>query len=167
MKSNAKTSGMWDAASYFRNLTERNVLASELGFRFVEVSGVSGLVELLGQSGECPNIIAVDDTSDGALMLDSTPHRKMVKSVFISMRHDFGDMSARQKCFSVMHEIFRQFVSHLTRERQRLAEGSLYLDEKIAFNELDRYFATGSACAMFQLSVTRYVDTSFSQAEWK
>lgn len=158
--------GSWSASDFFRGLLEKNILATANDFRFAEVSGLSGLADLLNISSDAPNILAVDDTSEGYASLTNTPSRRMVKTIYMSMRHAPEDMTARAECFEIMHEIFRQFMSVINREQTRLSQTFTFIDPRIQFNEMDRYFATGSACAFFQLAVDSYVDMRYRPEEW-
>ena len=92
--------GTWSATDFFRSLSERNRLACDLNFGFASVSGLQGFLDAISQASGHPNIIAVDDTSEGYSSIANTPHRRMVKAVYMAMRHAPGDMAARAACFS-------------------------------------------------------------------
>ena len=76
------------------------------------------------------------------------------------------DVEAREECMANMRELFRQFMSVLLMERTRLSENCVFLDENINFNEIDRYFFTGCACAYFQIAVDTYTNLVFNPDEW-
>ena len=82
------------------------------------------------------------------------------------MRHQLGNMAARLDCFDTMRELFRQYMSVLILEQTKLQERSLYLDPRIRFSEIPEYFASGCACASFQIAVDIYTDLRFNQSEW-
>jgi hypothetical protein len=42
----------------------------------------------------------------------------------------------------------------------------LYLDPRIRFSEIPEYFASGCACASFQVAVDIYTDLRYNEAEW-
>ncbi len=42
----------------------------------------------------------------------------------------------------------------------------LYLDPKISFQEIDRYFFTGCACAYFQIATDTYTNLCYDKGEW-
>ena len=65
-----------------------------------------------------------------------------------------------------MRELFRQFMSVLILEKTRLAENSIYLDSRISFTEIDKYFYTGGACAFFQIAVDTYTSLVYNPEEW-
>ena len=46
----------------------------------------------------------------GYTELNTTPHTRRVKAVFLAMRHALDDMEARQECMDIMRELFRQFM---------------------------------------------------------
>ena len=82
------------------------------------------------------------------------------------MRHAIDDMDARNECMEIMRELFRQLMSVLTLERVKLEQNCIYLDPRISFNEIDRYFFSGCACAYFQVAVDVFTDLRFSEDDW-
>lgn len=159
-------SGKWPAADFFRRLAMSNRLAASYGFAFCIVSGLQGFLDVISANGSYPNVIAVDDTSDGYAQIDNSPHRRMVKTVYLSMRHEAADQKARQACLDIMHEIFRQFMSKLIMEKTQLEQRMIRLDPRIQFSETDKYFCAGSACAFFQIAVDLDTDMRFNPDEW-
>lgn len=157
--------GEWNAFNFFKSLAESNRLASREGFFTMEVSGPLGFRSILSEAMSEPNIIAVDDTSEGMTSLVS-PSRSMVKSVFLSMKHRPMDTQARAECLSLESELFRQFMTVLTLERTRLGRQLISLNKDIHFQEIDKYFAPGYACAMFQLNVSMPLDLRHRPEEW-
>lgn len=157
----------WDAASFFKSLTEKNLLAKSNNFCFRQVSSLEGFEEALRSATAKTAFVCVSDSSAGIIQLNNTPRTRRVKTVFMAMRHKVEDMDARKKCLGIMQEIFRQFLSVLIRENVKLQEKKIYLDPAISFQEIDKYFFTGAACAYFQLSVDRYTDLRFNDSEWE
>ena len=159
-------SGTWSATDFFRSLTLKNRLAKAYGFTFCLVSGLSGFLDVISANNSDPFVIALDDTSDGYAQIDNSPHRRLVKTVYISMRHGVADQEARQQCLAIMAEIFRQFMSKLIMERTQLEQKMLRLDPRIQFSEMDKYFCAGSACVFFQIAVDVNTDMRFNNDEW-
>ena len=110
--------------------------------------------------------VCVSDISQGFTDINNTPHTRRVKTVFLAMRHAIDDMKARQRCMDNMRELFRQFMSVLILEQTKLQEHSIYLDPRISFQEIDRYFLSGCACAYFQIAVDTYTDLQYNAQEW-
>ena len=110
--------------------------------------------------------VCVSDIAQGFTELNNSPHTRRVKTVFLAMRHALDDMQARQECMETMRELFRQFMSSLILERTRLEENCIYLDPRISFNEIDRYFFSGCACAYFQIAVDVFTDLRYNANEW-
>lgn len=162
----ARARGDWDAAAFFERLTGANRLARELGFRFCRVSGLQGLEDLLASMTSATAFVAVSDESDGTIELLTTPHSRRIKTVFLARRHQLDNMAARNAAMASLRELFRQFMSVLLRERTRISEGFVYIDERIVFTEIDRYFASGCACAVFQIAVDIYEDMQYREHEW-
>ena len=110
--------------------------------------------------------VCVSDTAEGYTELNNSPRTRRVKTVFFAMRHQLGNMAARLDCFDTMRELFRQYMSVLILEQTKLQERSLYLDPRIRFSEIPEYFASGCACASFQIAVDIYTDLRYNQSEW-
>ena len=88
----------WDAVAFFERLASRNKLAKAEGFTFCRVSGLEGFEEALHSMQTASAFIAVSDISQGYMEMNTTPHTRRVKTVFLAMRHAIDDMGARQEC---------------------------------------------------------------------
>lgn len=161
-----KSSFNWDASAFFERLTRTNRHAKAHGYRFERVSSLEGFHSALADMLDAQAFVAVSDTSQGYMDLDNSPHTRRVKLVFLAMRHSAESMEERQECMDNMRELFRQFMSVLLLEKTRLEERRLYLDSRISFNEIDRYFFTGCACAYFQIAVDTFTNLKFDPDEW-
>lgn len=158
--------GRWDAAVFFENLTATNKLAQCEQFVFCRVSGLDGFEEAVNQAQTQQAFVCVSDIADGYTELNNTPRTRRVKTVFLAMRHAAEDMAARSDCMEIMRELFRQFMSKLILEKTRLEENCIYIDPRISFNEIDRYYFSGCACAYFQIAVDVYTDLRYNADEW-
>ncbi|MCC8037926.1 MAG: hypothetical protein LIP02_07320 [Bacteroidales bacterium] len=158
--------GRWDAAKFFEELTATNKLAQSEQFVFCRVSGLDGFEEAVNQAQTQQAFVCVSDIADGYTELNNTPRTRRFKTVFLAMRHAADDMEARSECMEIMRELFRQFMSKLILERVRLEQNCIYIDPRISFNEIDRYFFSGCACAYFQIAVDVYTDLRFNEDEW-
>lgn len=159
--------GSWDASSFFEGLLSKNILAKKYGFRFCRVSGLEGFEEALDKLKSTVNFFCVSDVSDGYTELESSPHTRKVKTVFMAMRHKAEDMNLREHSLNVMRELFRQMMSVLIQEKTRLEQKFIYIDSRIKFSEIDRYFFSGGSCAYFQIAVDVYTDLCFNPLEWE
>ncbi len=158
--------GRWDAAAFFENLTATNRLARSEGFTFCRVSGLDGFEEAVNAAQTQPAFVCVSAMADGYTELHNTPRTRRVKTVFFAMRHAAENMDARAECMETMRELFRQFMSRLLPEKVRLEQNCIYLDPRITFNEIDRYFFTGAAGAYFQIAVDVFTDLRYNADEW-
>ncbi len=163
---NELLTGTWNAAAFFENLTATNLLARQEGFSFCRVSGLEGFEQAVALMQELTAFVCVSDIADGYTELNNTPHTRRVKTVFLAMRHAVDDMEARTRCMETMRELFRQFMTRLLPEKTRLEENCIYIDQRITFNEIDRYFFSGCAAAFFQIAVDVYTDLRFREDEW-
>ena len=160
MKSN------WNAYEFFSHLVETNKLAIEKEFLACKVSGLEGFEDALANMQNTTNFVCISDISQGQIQLNNTPHTRRVKTVFIAMRHAIDDMDARTLCMDTMHELFRQFMSKLIREKIKLELNHIYLDDNITFYEIDKYFFSGCACAYFQIVTDVFTDMRLNEDEW-
>ena len=156
----------WNATQFFSELLANNKLAIAEGFTFCKVSGLEGFEEALHAMQQATAFCCVSDIADGYTELNNTPRTRRIKTVFLAMRHAIDDMDARNECMEIMRELFRQLMSVLTLERVKLEQNCIYLDHRISFNEIDRYFFSGCACAYFQVAVDVFTDLRFSEDDW-
>lgn len=157
----------WQAAAFFETLLAKNKLARSERFVFCRVSGLDGFEEALADMQTTANFCCVSDIADGYTELNNSPRTRRVKTVFLAMRHRAEDMEARADCMETMRELFRQFMSVLILEKTKLEQSAIYLDPRISFNEIDRYFFSGCACAYFQIAVDKYTDLRYNADEWE
>ncbi|MDE6755952.1 MAG: hypothetical protein K2J66_02300 [Muribaculaceae bacterium] len=157
----------WDAAAFFERLTGSNRFARDNAYRFTRVSSLDGFHGALGVMNTTQAFVAVSDTSEGFVDVENTPHTRRVKTVFLAKRHSSDDMTAREQCMDNMRELFRQFMSMLILEKTMLEENNIFINPRISFTEIDRYFFTGCACAFFQIAVDTYTDLSYNPDEWQ
>ena len=163
--------GTWSAVSFFSRLTAKNKLARQHNFTIAEVSGLQGFLDAISQAQTCPNVIAIDDTSDGYSDIANSPHSRMIKTIYTAMRHTPGDPKARRECLAIMHENSmvpnkQAYINVIIREKTRLEEDMIYLDSRISFSEMDKYFCTGQACAFFQLTIDTDTNLVYNPDEW-
>lgn len=161
------TKSDWNATGFFEALLAKNKLAIAEGFAFCKVSGLEGFEEALHAMQYASAFCCVSDIADGYTELNNTPRTRRVKTVFLAMRHAIDDMQARNECMNTMRELFRQMMSVLTMERVKLEQNCIYLDSRISFNEIDRFFFSGCACAYFQIAVDVYTDLRYNEDEWQ
>lgn len=161
-----ETKSDWNATRFFENLVSINKLANAENFSFCKVSGLEGFEETLHLMQNSTAFCCVSDIADGYTELNNTPRTRRVKTVFLAMRHAIDDMDARNECMETMRELFRQFMSVLNLERVKLEQNCIYLDSRISFNEIDRYFFSGCACSYFQIAIDVYTDLRFNENEW-
>lgn len=156
----------WDAETFFRILTRANKLAQQHGFKYCRVSGLQGFEETLASAQSNTAFVCVQTEDDGYTTLVNTPHTRRLKTVYFAMRYPINRLDLRSQCFSIMQELFRQFMSKLLMEKTRLRENHIYLDERINFSEIEQYFAQGCACAYFNIATDVYTDLRYNEDEW-
>lgn len=162
----AQLKGTWAADKFFEKLTATNRLALAEGFTFCRVSGLEGFEEAVAQMQNTAAFVCVSDVADGYTDLNNTPRTRRIKTIFFAMRHAAEDMEARAECMATMRELFRQFATRLILEKVRLEQNCIYLDPRISFNEIDRYFFSGAAGAYFTIAVDCFTDLRYCKEEW-
>lgn len=156
----------WNATQFFEELVAKSRIAKSENFTFCKVSGLEGFEEALSTMQTSTAFCCVSDIADGYTELNNTPRTRRVKTIFLAMRHAAENMDARNECMETLRELFRQFMSVLTLERVKLEQNCIYLDPRISFNEIDRYFFSGCACAYFQIAVDVFTDLRYNADEW-
>ena len=156
----------WNATQFFEELVAKNKLAVAESFAFCKVSGLEGFEEALHAMQQASAFCCVSDIADGYTELNNTPRTRRIKTVFLAMRHAIDDMEARNECMEIMRELFRQLMSRLILEKVKMEQNFIYIDPRISFNEVDRYFFSGCACAYFQVAVDVFTDLCHRISEW-
>ena len=156
-----------DFISLFRSLTEKNRLCRSHGFDFLVVSDLEGFGEAIDSLQELRPLICASDCSSGSIDFDNAPSTRRVHTVFMFMPHPLDDaMLHRQRCFDIMREIVRQFMSVVIRQVSRFQLDGAFINRSVSFQEIDRYFFSGGACAFFQLAVDYSTDLILRPDEW-
>lgn len=157
----------WDAYAFFERLVRNNKLARELGMQTFRVASLRGFEEALNSIQECTAFCCVSDSSEGELTLAASPATHRFKEVYFAIRHENGDIEARMNVMRKIRELFRQFMTVLIRERTRLECNAVYMDQKIPFHEISQYFASGCACAFFQIYLSFPEDLRYKESDWE
>lgn len=157
----------WDATSFFERLTKENLLCKANGYNFAKCSGLDGLEDFLTTMQKVTRAVIVSDISPGVTDVNNAPRTRRVKTVFLVCRHALGNMNARNAAMTELREIFRQFMSRFLLERNAIEQGILYFDPRVQFTEISPYFASGCACAYFQIAVNTMTDLQYREAEWQ
>ena len=157
---------MFDSVKFFEDCTAHSILARKHNFQFARISGLDSFEEALQSMTTAPALVCASDCSEGVLELVTVPAERRVHTVMLAMRHANHDMHARQQCMNILRELFKQFISRIIREKDQIEKDCQFIDDRITFNEVDRYFFPGCACAYFNITVTTYVDIIFDDSQW-
>ena len=156
----------WNASDFFCAIMRENKLCKTKGYNFARCSGLDGLEEFIASMQKITRAVIVSDISPGFTDLNNAPRTRRVKTVFLVCRHRVGDMTARNNAMAELREIFRQFMSRFLLEKNRIEQGILYFDPRVQFTEISPYFASGCACAYFQIAVNTMTDLQYRPEEW-
>ena len=165
-RGNANNANYGTATAFLQSLTATNLLAQTHHFVFCRVNGMADFQDLLARSTSSTAFVCVTEITDGYIELNNTPRTRRVRSVFFAMRYPIDDLAQRAAAMAVLRELFRQFMSVLILEQTRLQQNNTYLDPRIRFTELPEYFATGCACARFEIATDHFTDLRYNPAEW-
>lgn len=158
---------MFDSIGFFENCTKASKLARKYGFGFVRVSGLESFEDALKSLTIYPALVCATDSSEGYIEFSNTPHEMRVHTVFLAMRHADGNMTERQNCLVILRKLFRQFISRIIRERDRIEHDCEFLTDRITFNEVDRWFFPGCACAYFNITEIIWESIYYDEDEWE
>lgn len=158
----------FDPVAFFKSLTEKNRLAQSYGFQFGVVSDLEGFSEVLESMQLYVPLVCVSDTATGTIGIDNAPFTREVRTVFMFMPHPIQSdwVAARAGCFAVMRELTRQFLSVLIRQDTRLRQGGISIDPSVSFQEIDRYFFSGGACAFFSVAFESITSLVLNPDQW-
>lgn len=158
----------FDIAALIRHLTSINRLAREHGFCYMDVSDLEGFSEALETMQDPRPLVCVSDTAAGGISLDNTPSTRTIRTVFMFYPHPiaYDYEHHRQRALAVMRELFRQLMTVIIRQSTKLAMMGLYLDRTVSFEEIDRYFFSGGACAYYNIAIDRSTDLQLREEEW-
>ena len=151
--------GDFNFEAYVEDLTARNRLAADLGFRFHVVSGTDGLLDAMESLMDSSAFVAVSDDALTSGEASSTPSLVRQKLIIFVMRHAVGDDRARAKCLHTLRELARQFLARMLNDRWILAaDRGVMFEEEFQITEPDKYFFSGAACLI--LNVAYHFKTS-------
>lgn len=156
----------WNAEEYFRKLTSQNRLARQLELSFCLASGLQGFEEAIDRMLDAVGFVCLTESSDGKLSTDSSPNARRVKTVFLALRHAENDMEEHNRSIALLAEVFRQFMSHLLRQKNSLHLQGIYIEPDIDFHEISQYTFSGCACIYFHVAYSTAVDLRFNPQEW-
>lgn len=160
----------FDAFSYFRDLTEQNLLTSELGFKPTTCSSPAAFEGMLANMSKSKNFVVIDDTNEGNVYVnnDGGFFKTVTYTVWILMRYKFNDMNDRQEKLNTCRKIFRQFLTKILIDKYKWQEDFTYLlGDHIDNREIGAYFINGLTGVEFHLDVSEPIDLEFNYAEWR
>lgn len=156
----------WNAIDYFKFLVESNKLAVSLDMKFFTGSGLNSFEQAVDNFLETLCFCMLTESSDGRLSTENSPNSRRVKTVFLAMRHGENDDDARRMCIDTLTEVFRQFMSHLIREKIKLLQLGIYLEPVVEFHEFNEFYFSGCAAIYFHIPFTTAVDLTFDKSQW-
>ena len=157
---------IWDVAGFFKDLTARNKLAAQYGFKYVKISGLTGLEDAIETMQQTPAFVCVSDSPFSSLEMGNTPHFSRTVMVVLAMRHKLDDAAAREQCIGVMTELFRQFMSVVQQQDEQLKQNMMFLDNRVTLQVLNKYLTPGTTSMVFEITTVSYADFSYQEEDW-
>lgn len=161
---------MFDAITYFTEMTQHNMLAAKEGFLPVTVSGPNNLEGLLEEYTDNDRFVAISDTSTGNLESQGGSDafsKKRAYTVWLLSAYEYGNMASRQQELELCRELFRQFASRILHDKYEYSEQLMYIDTRsIPNQELSRYFLSGMTGLFFTIYVSEPISLEYDEEEW-
>lgn len=160
---------LFDFHAYLEQVTSKNKLCRREGFRLTTCSGINGLEGLLQQFQQTANFIAIDDITTGS----TTNHsggwfERRTFTVFILMRHRFGDEQDRQDKLMTCRRLKHQLQSRFILDQADLNNELVYLGvDNMPASDMAQYFLNGCTGLYFMVNVDEPVDLSYDAQEWE
>lgn len=160
---------LFDYIGYFHSMTRSNLLAIDNGFFPCTCSGWESLEGPLAEFANESAFVCVDDTSDASIFRGRSGgyfYRRTL-TVFIMHRYEFGDESDRIKQFELCRSVFRQFLSRMLIDQDRISNDNIYLaTENIKARSIGQYALNGATGIYFMIDVSEPVDLKYDKAQW-
>lgn len=161
---------LFDAISYFTEMTSKNRLAQERGFLPVTISNTDNLEGLLEEFRDNDRFVAISDTNTGNLSSPDGTYgfsKRRAYTVFILSAYEYGNEQARQEEMDLCRTLFLQFVSKIIRDKYTYEEKMMYFDtQSIPNQEIGRYYLSGMTGLFFTLYVQEPVDLVYDDGQW-
>lgn len=157
----------WNAAAFFKQLTETNKLAVENHFRFCEISSLKGLENVVkSMQNTTAWVCCCDNDAGSVVMNDNTPHTTLSKMVVMAMRYNSDDMAARANCINKMATIFRQFCSALLTKEMDILDEDTKFNHDIELHVIPNIITPGVAAMYFVIGTNTMHDLCYDPDEW-
>ena len=151
-------------------LTAHNTLCRQNGFKCVTASGPENMEGVMAEYRKTENFVVVDDTSDNRMFCGRPGwFTRSTVTVWVLAGVKYNDGQDYNRKMSLCREIFRQFVSRLLYEKQRMQKSDLmFLDlNNILYKELGRYSINGACGLYFMLENETPTNLVYQGDEWE
>jgi len=154
----------FNPVNYMEQLHGELKLTSEK-YKFVRVSGVNALEEVLNNTRRNTHFFAVDDSADGTTFRGAGAgyYERRPYTVFILGKTDYGDMDERAAVLSEAQTIYRHLMSRLIKDKLQIPVLDM---ERIRFYEVPPAFAAGCSGLYFVFNVENPVNLVYDSEAW-
>lgn len=162
------TSNLFDAVSYFTNLTNSNRLAKAEKFFPCQSSGPASLEGIINNMRTERAFVCIDDTNESnTFSSGSAFFMRRVFTVNILIRYNEGDMNDRQLQLDICRRLFRQFHSRIIRDKYRSVPELQFVNERnIMSRDYGQYFLNGITGLYFVLQSNEPLNLCYDAEEW-
>ena len=161
---------LFDAISYFTELTMHNALAIERGFVPITISAPDNLEGIFEEYRDHDRFVAISDTNTGNLSSPDGAYgftKRRAYTVFILSAYEHDNMQDRQQQLELCRQLFLQFVSRILHDKYTYNEKLMYVDtQSIPNQELGRYYLSGLTGLFFTVYVQEPIDLIYQDDEW-
>ena len=158
---------MWDAKSYFENLTGKLKLTKGK-YLFCQVTGLDYMEGVLAAHASAKAYIAVDDTDEGMTFQGSGGgffiRRAVV--VFILKKYDIKSQPDRTEKVNETRVVHSKFLARIIKDTRLVPELKFLDKSRIPFHEVPGYFVAGTCGIYFTLSIDEPIDLVYDVNDW-
>lgn len=159
----------FDCYPYFENI--HTCLKALDTFKFCRVSDKNTLEDLVNNSRTSNAFFCVDDTEDGQIMPAASGYvERRVYFVWILKKyHSKGTnaMISQDEAMNTCREIYRDIVSRLITDQDKLQSGLTYMSDRFPFWEIPLMLFPETAGLYFSITVDTPLSLCINPDKWK
>lgn len=157
----------WDAVDYFRELASKSVLARDGGFKFVRVSGLAALEEVVANMRKEKAFIAIDDTAEFTSSDSGSGYfEHKIYTVFFLHRFAVNDMDDSKRVMKLCKMLCRSFKSKLLVDAEKLKDALVYIDDDFNGRDIGNALLNGVTGMYMTFSFGLPEDLTLNEEEW-
>ena len=158
---------MWNAVSYFENLSAK-LLVAKGTYKFCRVSGLNHLDDVLANMIKHNAFFAVDDSDDGVTISRGSGYfNRRAVVVYVLKKYKTTDMISRETALNECRKIHTSLLTKLIKDSNEVPELQFLDKSRIPYHELPGMLAAGTTGLYFILTIEEPVNLVYNAAEWE